>query len=92
MYYIRYSDLSVLSFVKIMAALCLSNKLVKYKKNQGLNARIPGYNKKGVRMGFGLHQGWAIEVIYFLNYNFYNIIHIKNRELQDLIIKLMPHI
>lgn len=33
MYYIRYSDLSVLSFVKIMAALCLSNKLVKYKKN-----------------------------------------------------------
>lgn len=44
-----------------MSAIAVSNKLEKYKKDQGLNQRIPGHDKRGVRMGFGLHQGWAIE-------------------------------
>ena len=34
--------------------------LDEYKNNRALNARIPNYN---VSMGFGLHVGWAIEVI-----------------------------
>jgi len=34
----------VLAFVKIMAHLANSNKLIKYKNNPGLNARIPGYD------------------------------------------------
>lgn len=31
----------------------------KYKKNERLKNRIKDY--EGVRMGFGLHVGWAIE-------------------------------
>lgn len=42
----------------------MSVKLEEYKKNKALNARIPNYN---VSMGFGLHVGWAIEVINILN-------------------------
>lgn len=38
----------------------MSVKLEEYKKHKGLNSRIPNYN---VSMGFGLHVGWAIEVI-----------------------------
>ena len=37
----------------------MSKKLEKYKNNRGLNERIPNYC---VKMGFGLHVGWAIEV------------------------------
>jgi class 3 adenylate cyclase len=32
--------------------------LIKYKENPGLNLRLPNYS---VKMGFGLHCGWAIE-------------------------------
>ena len=38
----------------------MSIKLDEYKNNRALTARIPNYN---VSMGFGLHVGWAIEVI-----------------------------
>lgn len=38
----------------------MSVKLDEYKNNRALNARIPNYN---VSMGFGLHVGWAIEVL-----------------------------
>jgi len=31
---------------------------VKYKENKKLNERMPNYS---VKMGFGLHVGWAIE-------------------------------
>ena len=50
--------MSVISFLKIMAGLKKSRKLVKYLDNPGLNARLPNYS---VKMGFGLHVGWAIE-------------------------------
>jgi len=30
----------------------------RYANHAGLNERMPGYE---VKMGFGLHQGWAIE-------------------------------
>lgn len=36
----------------------MSDKLAKYKLNEGLNLRMPNYS---VKMGFGLHVGWAIE-------------------------------
>lgn len=54
----QLADMSVISFLKIMAALKKSRKLVKYKENKGLNERMPNYS---VKMGFGLHIGWAIE-------------------------------
>ena len=44
-----------------MSGINLSKKLVKYKENPGLRARLPNYT---VKMGFGLHVGWAIEVNY----------------------------
>jgi class 3 adenylate cyclase len=50
--------MSVISFLKIIAAVKTSRKLVKYKENKGLNERMPNYS---VKMGFGLHVGWAIE-------------------------------
>lgn len=42
-----------------MAGITLSHSLKKYKKHPGLQARMKGYR---VKMGFGLHFGWAIEV------------------------------
>ena len=50
--------MSVLSFIKIISAIRTSRNLVKYKENKGLNERMPNYS---VKMGFGLHCGWAIE-------------------------------
>lgn len=55
----NYADLSVISFLKIMSGITLSNGLKKYKHHAGLKARLRGYR---VKMGFGLHFGWAIEV------------------------------
>ena len=50
--------MSVVSFLKIMAGLKKSRKMIKYKENKGLNGRLPNYS---VKMGFGLHVGYAIE-------------------------------
>ena len=50
--------MSLISFLKIQAAIHTNKKIVKYKNNSKLNARMPGYS---VKMGFGLHFGWAIE-------------------------------
>lgn len=54
----QIADMSVLSFIKIIAALRRSHKLDRYKRNKALNDRMPNYS---VKMGFGLHIGWAIE-------------------------------
>lgn len=51
-------DLSVLSFLKIMAKVNKDPEMLKYRKNPKLLARMPGYE---VKMGFGLHLGWSIE-------------------------------
>lgn len=53
------ADLSVISFLKIITSVSISKKLEKYKAHPGLNERLPNYS---VKMGFGLHLGWAIEV------------------------------
>lgn len=50
--------MSIIAFLKIVAALRVSYKMDKYKRNKELNERMPNYS---VKMGFGLHVGWAIE-------------------------------
>ncbi|CAD8196829.1 unnamed protein product [Paramecium pentaurelia] len=54
----QIADMAILSFVTIITNVTLSQKLQKYKQHEGLNNRIPNYS---VKMGFGLHIGWAIE-------------------------------
>ena len=46
------------SFVIIMASLRRSARLNRYRRNLRLNKRMPNFE---VKMGFGLHVGWAIE-------------------------------
>ena len=50
--------MAAISFLKIIAGIRTSRKLVKYRENKQLNDRMPNYS---VKMGFGLHVGWAIE-------------------------------
>ena len=50
--------MAAISFVKIVASIKRSRNLVKYKENKELNVRMPNYC---VKMGFGMHVGWAIE-------------------------------
>lgn len=50
--------MAMISFLKIIAALKKSRQMLKYNRHEGLNERMPNYE---VKMGFGLHLGWAIE-------------------------------
>ena len=50
--------MSLFSFIKIIAKINKMQHILEYKNDPGLNARMPGYK---VKMGFGLHCGWAIE-------------------------------
>ena len=52
------ADLSVISFLKIIAGINKKPQVLKYRYNERLCARMPNYK---VKMGFGLHFGWAIE-------------------------------
>ena len=52
------ADMALISFLKIMAGICSDPKILKYRNNVALNQRLPNYS---VKMGFGLHVGWAIE-------------------------------
>jgi len=54
----QLTDMSVISFLKIISNIKRSRKLLKYKEHEGLNRRMPNYS---VKMGFGMHVGWAIE-------------------------------
>ncbi|OMJ72818.1 hypothetical protein SteCoe_28655 [Stentor coeruleus] len=54
----QLADMSVISFLKIIAEIHKNPKILKYKNHPGLNSRLRGFS---VKMGFGLHQGWAIE-------------------------------
>lgn len=57
--YVRnFSDLPIITFLKIAGCIYLSRKLFKYRSNPGLNERLPNYM---VKMGYGLHVGWSIE-------------------------------
>jgi len=52
------ADMSVFSFLKILARMNKYKHIRMYRKHNGLNSAIENYK---VEMGFGLHQGWAIE-------------------------------
>jgi class 3 adenylate cyclase len=52
------AEMAVTAFVKTFAEINKSRKLNKYRSYEKLNFRMPNYS---VKMGFGLHVGWAIE-------------------------------
>eukprot|EP00743_Colponemidia_sp_Colp-15_P004114 GILK01004442.1.p1 GENE.GILK01004442.1~~GILK01004442.1.p1 ORF type:complete len:836 (-),score=113.06 GILK01004442.1:537-3044(-) len=54
----KVADMSVIAFLKIIAKINRAPNILKYREDPALNARMPGYQ---VKMGFGLHVGWAIE-------------------------------
>jgi len=54
----KTAEMSVISFVQVVAAINKSAVLKDYREHPALLARLPNYR---VRMGFGLHYGWAIE-------------------------------
>jgi class 3 adenylate cyclase len=54
----RLADMSLISFVKIIATINKSPLLAEYRSHPKLVKRLPNYR---VRLGFGLHSGWAIE-------------------------------
>lgn len=51
-------DLSLMSFLKILAKVNKDPAMLKYRTNQKLLLRMPNYE---VKMGFGMHLGTAIE-------------------------------
>ncbi len=54
----QIADMTVISFLKTIAAIKKSYKLNRYRRRRDLLERMPNYS---VKMGFGLHVGWAIE-------------------------------
>lgn len=54
----QLADMSVISFLLLISGLKKSKKMVKYNDHDGLNKRIPNYE---VKLGLGLHLGYAIE-------------------------------
>jgi len=54
----RLADMALIAFIKIIAQINKSPVLAEYRNHPKLVKRMPNYR---VRMGFGLHSGWAIE-------------------------------
>lgn len=54
----QLADMSIISFLKIIAEIRKSHRLAKYSKNAQILAKLPNYK---VQLGFGLNVGWAIE-------------------------------
>jgi hypothetical protein len=52
------ADMSAFSFLKIIAKLNKYEHILEYAENEELTSKIKDFKCK---MGFGLHQGWAIE-------------------------------
>jgi len=50
--------MAVISFLLLIAGLKKSRKMIKYNTHVGLNERMPNYE---VKLGLGLHLGYAIE-------------------------------
>jgi len=50
--------MAVVSFIKIIATINLSEKTEKYNHHAKILEKLPHFH---VVMGFGLHCGWAIE-------------------------------
>ena len=54
----QLSELSLLSFIKIIIEINTAPEILEYSENELILEKIPNYK---VQMGFGLHIGWAIE-------------------------------
>ena len=54
----QLAELSLLSFIDVIIQINTDPVILKYQKDKKLCERMPGYK---VKMGFGLHVGWAIE-------------------------------
>ena len=54
----RMADMAAISFILTIAAINKSKKIARYRDNPALNERMPNYR---VRIGYGIHAGWAIE-------------------------------
>jgi len=55
---VNMADMALMSFFKIYARINRDPTLLEYRTNPKLNSRLPNYK---VKMGFGMHIGWAIE-------------------------------
>lgn len=55
---VTFADRALVAWLKVIMEVATSEKLAKYSRHKKLTERIPGYQ---VKMGFGLHVGWAIE-------------------------------
>ncbi|EFJ09864.1 hypothetical protein SELMODRAFT_427736 [Selaginella moellendorffii] len=53
-----FADRALISFLDVIQALELSEVLHEYAMHPAIQQRMPGYT---IKMGFGLHVGWAIE-------------------------------
>ncbi len=51
-------DLALFSYIKIIAKINKLQHILKYSENEAIKRKFPHYKLK---MGFGLHVGWAIE-------------------------------
>lgn len=54
----KVADMALFSFIKVLAKLNKFRHILNYRKDEGLLEKL---GKFRVEMGFGLHQGWAIE-------------------------------
>mmetsp|Transcript_43369 Transcript_43369/g.41792 ORF Transcript_43369/g.41792 Transcript_43369/m.41792 type:complete len:217 (+) Transcript_43369:2106-2756(+) len=54
----QMADLALFSFIKVISKINKYTHILEYRNDKELQRRMPGYK---VKMGFGLHQGWAIE-------------------------------
>lgn len=54
----QLADMSLISFLLLISGLKRNRKMLKYKKHKGLNERMANYE---VRLGLGMHLGYAIE-------------------------------
>lgn len=54
----RLVDMSLLSLTSMVAKISTSAEMAEYRTHAKLVRRLPGYR---VKVGFGLHLGWAIE-------------------------------
>lgn len=56
---VKIADMAVFSFLKIIAKLNKYDHILEYSENEELLSKVADDFK--CKMGFGLHQGWAIE-------------------------------
>lgn len=54
----QIADMAVMGYISIIAKINKYDHILEYSANEEMNKRVANYR---VRMGFGLHTGWAIE-------------------------------